>query len=55
MLPSPGLGVLTRYLADRVRIVHAVDSFTAGEPPFDDMTLIVLKRDGAPNGNASPR
>ncbi len=37
------------------RIVHAVDSFTAGEPPFDDMTLIVLKRDGAPNGNASPR
>jgi serine phosphatase RsbU (regulator of sigma subunit) len=26
------------------RIEHAVDAFTAGEPPFDDMTMIVLKR-----------
>ncbi len=29
------------------RVVQAVDTFTAGEPQFDDLTLIVLKRDDA--------
>jgi phosphoserine phosphatase RsbU/P len=29
------------------RIVSAIDTFTAGEPQSDDMTLIVLKRDAA--------
>jgi serine phosphatase RsbU (regulator of sigma subunit) len=28
------------------RVVQAVDTFTAGEAQFDDLTLIVLKRDG---------
>jgi serine phosphatase RsbU (regulator of sigma subunit) len=27
------------------QIIHEVDTFTAGEPQFDDLTLVVLKRD----------
>jgi sigma-B regulation protein RsbU (phosphoserine phosphatase) len=29
------------------RVINTIDAFTAGEPQFDDMTLIVLKREGA--------
>jgi serine phosphatase RsbU (regulator of sigma subunit)/putative methionine-R-sulfoxide reductase with GAF domain len=27
-------------------IEHAVEAFVGGEPPFDDLTLVILKRDG---------
>ncbi len=33
---GPGLGVLTRYLADRVALVHAVELDRALEPHLDD-------------------
>ncbi len=33
---GPGLGVLTRYLADRVRLVHAVELDRSLEPPLRD-------------------
>jgi serine phosphatase RsbU (regulator of sigma subunit) len=36
------------------RVVQAVDTFTAGEAQFDDLTLIVLKHDGESNGKAAP-
>ncbi|NDJ84874.1 MAG: GAF domain-containing protein [Chloroflexi bacterium] len=32
------------------RVVVAVDTFTGNQPVFDDLTLVVLKRDGASGG-----
>ncbi len=47
-LQSTLLNARQRSAADiSNRVINAIDSFTAGEPQFDDMTLIVLKREGA--------
>lgn len=45
-LQTTACAVRQRSAAEIVnRILHAVDNFTAGEPQFDDLTLVVLKRD----------
>lgn len=45
-LQSTAAGARQRAASDVMkRIVQAVDTFTAGEPQFDDLTLIVLKRE----------
>jgi len=44
-LQSTAAGMRHRPAADVMkRIVQAVDTFTAGEPQFDDLTLVILKR-----------
>ncbi len=49
-LQSTAAAVRTRPAGDIMkRVVQAVDTFTAGEAQFDDLTLIVLKREGAEN------
>jgi GAF domain-containing protein len=43
-LQSTSAGMRHRPAADVMkRIVQAVDTFTAGEPQFDDLTLVILK------------
>jgi len=45
-LQSTVVAVRQRAAGDMMkRIVQAVDTFTAGEPQFDDLTFIVLKRE----------
>jgi len=47
-LQSTLLNARQRSAADITnRVINAIDAFTASEPQFDDMTLIVLKREGA--------
>ena len=46
-LQSTAAAVRSRSAADVIRkVVQTVDTFTAGEPQFDDLTLVALKRQG---------